>query len=318
MNKFIIALALFVAVSAAFLPKEDENMFKFMKFMKQYNKQYDSLEEFQMRFAIFEENLTKLDNHERLVPHMDITEEEFRNKLTLSASEIPKTKAFASTYKPTISMEALPESHDWRAKGAVTAVKDQGQCGSCWAFSAIANLEGQDFLTNGTLRNLAEQQLVDCDKLDSGCNGGWMDNAFTYFKTSKVMLTKDYKYTARGSSCKYDAGKGTFNVVSFKDIPQNEDELAKAVYELGPISVAVDATAFQFFTGGHIMTAKECNYRQLDHGVAVVGFGVENGTKYWIVKNSWGAGWGEEGYIRIQRGVGACGINMAASTASLK
>lgn len=318
MNKFILALALFVAVSTTFLPKEDEDMFKFMKFMRQYNKEYDSVEEFQMRFEIFRENLTKLADHERLVPHMDISEEEFKTRLTLSASAIPKAKANSSRYESTLTLGEIPESQDWRQHGAVTPVKDQGQCGSCWAFSAIANIEGQDFLTNGTLRTFAEQQLVDCDRdQDQGCNGGLMDNAFTYFETNKVMLSKDYPYKAVDGTCKYVAAEGKFNVKSFKDISQNEGDLAQAVYELGPISVAVDASAFQFYQGG-IMSGTDCNYQYLNHGVTVVGYGVENGKNFWIVKNSWGLGWGESGYIRVERGVGACGINMNASTALLK
>lgn len=319
MNKLILALVFIAAVSATFLPKEDEVMFKFMKFIRQYNKEYSSVEEFQIRFEIFKHNLSKVEDHERFVPHMDVSEEEFKNKLTLSAAAIPKSRANSSKYESTLALGELPDTHDWISKGAVTPVKDQGSCGSCWAFSAIANIEGQDFLTNGKLRAFSEQQLVDCDRAqDQGCNGGLMDNAFTYFQTKKVMLGSDYPYKGRDETCKYNETKGQFNVKSFKDVSQNENDLATAVFELGPISVAVDASAFQFFQGGHIMTGKECNYSQLNHGVTVVGFGVEKGVKFWMVKNSWGQGWGEKGYIRIERGVGACGINMAASSALLK
>jgi len=160
------------------------------------------------------------------------------------------------------------------------------------------------------LITLSEQELVDCDKTDSGCQGGLMDNAFAFLKQNGVDTDADYKYTGRDGACQAKKFTPKVKVTGFKDISTNEDEIARVLVENGPLSVAVDASSFQFYAGG----IAQCSYRQLNHGVTLVGYGEDNGRKFWIVKNSWGTGWGEQGYIRIPRGKGACGINMMVST----
>jgi len=286
-----------------------------MKFISQHNKEYSSVEEFQEKFEVFKVNLDNASNHESFSPFMDMTTEEFQYQLTLNTSAIPAARATMERYTLKGLVEA-PATHDWRDHGVVNAIKNQGQCGSCWAFSAIANIESQYALKNGKLLDLSEQELVDCDTIDYGCGGGWMDNAFKWFETSGVMTGKDYPYRGVGGTCKYDADRSIFKLKSYQDVSKNESDIKNVVFEHGPLSVAVDASAFQFYPGG-IMTAKECNYRQLNHGVAIVGYGTENGVDFWIVRNSWGAGWGENGYIRVERGAGACGINTTVSTAVL-
>ncbi|KAF9591097.1 hypothetical protein IFM89_001441 [Coptis chinensis] len=216
---------------------------------------------------------------------------------------------------------AVPSSMDWRKKGAVTPIKDQGQCGSCWAFSTVASMEGITQLTTGTLISLSEQELVDCDVNgeDQGCEGGLMDDAFDFIVQNHGLATEGtYPYKAIDGTCdKKKEASHAANITGHEDVPANDEKaLLKAVANQ-PIAVAIDAggSDFQFYSSG-VFTG-ECG-TQLDHGVTAVGYGTaSDGTKYWLVKNSWGTAWGENGYIRMQRDIGAaegiCGIAMMAS-----
>ena len=319
MNKFILALALFVAVSATVV-RDEIDMFNFMKFVKQHNKEYSSYEEFHHKFEVFRQNLNKVENTESYSPFMDISEDEFSSRLNLDAASIAEARSKMTRYTPKLTLRDLPSSYDAREHGLVSHVKNQGQCGSCWAFSAIANIEGQQSKKAGKITTLSEQQLVDCDTVDQGCNGGLMDNAFEFLiKEGGVESDSDYPYTGRHGTCKFSKTKVVAKIKDFKDISQNEDEIAAVLVENGPLSVAVNANTFQFYTGGILKpTTKSCNPAGLNHGVTLVGFGEEGGIKYWIIKNSWGQTWGEQGYIRLQRGTGACGVNTNVSTAHLE
>ncbi|KAJ6760822.1 CYSTEINE PROTEASE FAMILY C1-RELATED [Salix purpurea] len=216
-------------------------------------------------------------------------------------------------------VDKVPASVDWRKKGAVTAVKDQGQCGSCWAFSTIVAVEGINYIKTNKLVSLSEQELVDCDTAENqGCNGGLMEDAFEFIK-KKGGITSESNYPYKGKDGKCDAEKENNPAVcidGYEKVPENdEDALLKAAANQ-PVAVAIDAggSDFQFYSEG-VFTGK-CG-TELDHGVAVVGYGTTlDGTKYWIVKNSWGPEWGEKGYIRMQRSIskkGLCGIAMDAS-----
>jgi len=160
---------------------------------------------------------------------------------------------------------------------------------------------------------LSEQQIVDCDTVSMGCGGGWMDNAFQYIQTFGGLETEaDYPYKARDQTCKNDKSKAKLQVTGHHSISKNEDDILKAVFENGPLSVAINATPFQYYTGGII--TEPCS-AALNHGVVIVGYGSEGGVDYWIIRNSWGASWGEQGYARMIRGKGECGINTTVSTA---
>jgi C1A family cysteine protease len=210
-----------------------------------------------------------------------------------------------------LSTSNLSGSVDWRTKGAVNPVQDQGQCGSCWAFSSTAAMEGEHFLKTGDLLKLSEQQFVDCDKKSSGCNGGLEMWAFMYAKANPQELEKDYQYTARTQKCKADKTKEVVTATSYTAVPKKSDAQLKAALDVQPTCVSVEAdTDFQFYTTG-ILNAKNCG-TNLDHAVTAVGYGVDaNNNEYYIVRNSWGPSWGEEGYIRMaagQDGNGVCGI----------
>lgn len=219
----------------------------------------------------------------------------------------------------TVPVSAPPASVDWTDKGVVTPVKDQGQCGSCWAFSATGAMEGAWAISKKQLFNLSEQELVDCSVLqgNQGCNGGLMDQAFQYVVANKGLATDaEYPYTATGpNTCQSETSVMTIS--GFKDVPANSETALVSAIVQQPVSVAVEAdqSVFQFYSGGVMTSACGTN---LDHGVLAVGYGTLGGKDYYKVKNSWGADWGTDGYILLGRGAafgssGQCGIQMDPS-----
>ncbi|KAH8618095.1 putative Papain family cysteine protease Protein of unknown function (DUF3586) [Trypanosoma vivax] len=211
-----------------------------------------------------------------------------------------------------------PAAVDWRRKGAVTPVKDQGSCGSCWSFSAIGNIEGQWAAAGNPLTSLSEQMLVSCDTKDNGCGGGLMDNAFEWIvkeNSGKVYTEKSYPYVSGGGEeppCKPRGHEVGATITGHVDIPHDEDAIAKYLADNGPVAVAVDATTFMSYSGGVVTS---CTSEALNHGVLLVGYNDSSKPPYWIIKNSWSSSWGEKGYIRIEKGTNQCLVAQLASSA---
>jgi len=241
---------------------------------------------------------------------------ELKRKLGMSypVRSRPKRAAFVTE---TEQGSSLPAEVDWRNEGWVTPVKNQGQCGSCWSFSATGALEGQNFNKTGVLVSLSEQNLIDCSTANYGCNGGDIDYAFQYVEGNGGIDTETaYPYTGQQGSCHYNAANSAAGCSGWVDLPSgDEDALQQAVATVGPISVAIDASSimFQLYHSG-IYQNPFCSSTNLDHAVLVVGYGTSNGQPYWLVKNSWGTSWGQQGYFMMARNDGnMCGIATSSS-----
>jgi len=312
-----------LAVGAIAAPFSDSVLFE--AFKNVHNKVYKDAAEESVRFAVFKANLRLIEQHNAkghsfrlgVTKFADLTNDEFQrfNGFKSSASRPQATATFQST------VSDLPATVDWRTKNIVTPVKDQAQCGSCWAFSAVASTEGQHALKTGKLVSLSEQNLVDCSQAEGnqGCGGGLMDQAFQYIIDAGGIDTEaSYPYEAEDDQCKFSKKNVGATVTGFKDIPTGDEKsLQQAVATVGPISVAIDASSFNFqlYSGG-VYNATDCGNTQqdLDHGVTAVGYGTDNGQDYWLIKNSWGSSWGLSGYIKLARNAGnLCGVATDAS-----
>jgi len=327
---------------------------KFINWQKQYNKKYNSLEENEIRFEIFKENadivehLNAQKNGARfaLNKFADLSTEEFRETILMPPRKVPEIDP--SFYVPVSEIVTdLPTSFDWRDKGAVTAVKNQGSAGTCWAFSTTGNIEGQWFLTGNNLTSFSEEQIVECDTHDCGVFGGWPYRAYEYvMEVGGLEMETAYPYCCGGGKdtcypCMADKNR-TFcgpppsycnvtchskssafvgKISNWTAISKNETEIAVQLMAIGPLSVLIDASTLEFYDGG-VWDPLFCSNTALDHAVLIVGFGVEDGifenTPFWTVKNSWGKDWGNSGYFNIIRGDGKCGINTMVTSSVIK
>jgi len=280
---------------------------------------YSTQDEHDMRYEIFNFNMRKAAIHNSenhgftmgVTRFADWTEKEFLDYVgSTQMSHVAGEPFDASVY------EVNADKVDWVANGAVTGVKDQGQCGSCWAFSTTGSLEGQNQIKNKALVSFSEQELVDCSKDEGnlGCNGGLMDYGFDYVKAKGICKEADYPYTAADGTCATTCTPALKTISGYVDV-KSEDDLETAVSNVGPVSVAVDANVkWQLYSSG-IMSKELCNPKKLDHGVLAVGY--DNSEMSWKVKNSWGASWGEKGYVRLAKGSDTCGIAQQPSYPTL-
>eukprot|EP00056_Hartaetosiga_gracilis_P002434 m.53562 g.53562 ORF g.53562 m.53562 type:complete len:347 (+) comp11044_c0_seq1:35-1075(+) len=300
------------------------------EFKEKFNKKYLTDEEHDNRFNVFVNNMEKaaVMNKEAgeqvygMTKFSDLTAEEFRATYLMDHSYLNKliddrraTARYANLPEYT-TLHDLPKEFDWRTKGGVTPVKNQGDCGSCWAFSTTENIESVWHIEGGHLLvPLAVAQIVDCDKVDDGCNGGDLPSAFNYvLKAGGLMSESAYPYHDHDAACNFNPSEITAKIDGWEYVSKDKNETQMQVYiqEKTPIAICVDAESWQSYTGGVIK--RGCG-KMLDHCVQLVGWGEEKNVPYWIVRNSWGADWGLDGYLYVERNKDECGIGKEPASA---
>jgi cathepsin L len=288
--------------------------------MHKYHKSYNH-DEFQSRYKIFKEKMDFIEGHNKANKTYTVSLNKFAD---LSNQEFARfylgtrvTKNLPAHVRQT-RVRGLPTSYSWVEKGAVTHIKNQGQCGSCWSFSTTGSVEGCHFLAKMKLVSLSEQNLVDCSTAqgNQGCDGGLMTQAMDYIISNKGIDTESsYPYTAEDGTCAYNAANSGSMLGKYVNVNAGDEGDLQIKVNSGPTSVAIDASqnSFQLYTSG-VYNEPACSTSQLDHGVLAVGWGVSSGTDYWLVKNSWGTDWGIQGYIWMSRNNGnQCGIATMAT-----
>ncbi|XP_078061002.1 LOW QUALITY PROTEIN: cathepsin L-like [Mustelus asterias] len=302
---------------------EGELRTQFEEFKVKYKKDYEGLEE-ERRFRIFVDNLKeakRMQEQDRgtavygVTKFSDLSDEEFAkyylnpiisNNNGTWPEEVKWTEANGR-----LANLSAPSRFNWKKKGAITRVKDQRRCGCCWAFGAVASIESMWFIRTKKLVELSEQELVDCDTLDHGCRGGYPYNAFnSIINMGGIMDSEDYSYRGIKDVCAFKQSKVSAKIQSYRNIRPHEAEMAAWLAQEGPIVVTMNAGAMKGYVRGISRPElNECSPNNLNHVVLVVGYAVSRRHPFWIIKNSWGADWGERGYFRLYRGEEACGIN---------
>jgi cysteine peptidase B len=317
--KSVLLLVALLVVCASAVTVQDWKVWK-----AKYNKTYANVEEELKRFQIFEINhgkaaeLSKLNKYATFGDniYMDMSAAEFKTrhnaeKYFKMEAEL-RAKSVAVSHRGALNSSfSAPNSWDWRPRGAVTGIKNQGQCGSCWSFSTTGNIEGQWAISGHALTSLSEQELVSCDTSDSGCGGGLPSNAYQWlisYQGGAIVTSASYPYVSGNGAvpgCSLGGQPTGATIAGFNYVTQSEGAMVNWLVQYGPISIGVDAETWQTYGGG-VMT--NCYGTSLDHAVLIVGYDLSASPAYWIVKNQWGTSWGESGYIRLQYGTDQCGL----------
>jgi len=321
MKALFVAFAILALTSAIPLLRTEEELLNLWESWKQeYEVGYQSSGEEAYRFSVFLNNYYAIHEQMEKDPFVELSLNKFATYTQEEFGALMKCTERADTLQcngegsqcPQYPTNNLPDSWDWRDKGAVSPVKNQGSCGSCWAFSTTGALEGLNYLNTSKMVTFSEQQLVDCDNDVDGCNGGLMDDALMYASKFGIETEATYPYRGVDGECKYSKSDAQMVNTGCNCVePKSIEQLQAAVVQQ-PVSIAVQANqvSWQFYTGGVISSF--CG-DQLDHGVLAVGYAQEKGKDAWIVKNSWGPNWGNAGYVYIERntknnGDGSCGV----------
>jgi cathepsin L len=319
----LVIFALLVASTLAARVTKSETQSAFVNWMHVNSKSY-SHDEFQVRFQNFKNNVNFINkwNADKTHTHKvalnkfaDLSGKEFA--ALYNGVRVPESYVHTATFQVDPSIK-LPDSFDWRTQGAVTGIKNQGQCGSCWAFSTTGSVEACHFFGAKNLVGLSEQNLVDCSQAqgNQGCNGGLMTAAMDYIIANKgIDSESSYPYTAEDGNCQYAASNEASTETAYSNVASGDENALQQSVSKGPTSVAIDASqsSFQFYSSG-VYSDPNCSSSQLDHGVLAVGWGSDSGQAYWIVKNSWGTDWGQSGYIWMARNDNnMCGIATMAT-----
>jgi len=351
--KVIILVVLILAFIATSFTSETKDLValkqKFDALVAKHGRNYKNEEEYQTRFAIFQENGVRIEQMRKNDPgatydfnkFFDLSKEEFdahyKGFKKAPVDTLARSCLASGITAPRLDVTDIPTAFDWRTKGVVNPVKDQAMCGSCWAFSTAANIESAHAIKNGKLFSLSEQQIVDCSHgccnvppygkvCNQGCNGGWMWNAMQDIMATGIETEEVYPYKGYDEQCAFNKSKIVVTISNYTCLSNpnsttgaDEGQMATYTYLHGPLSIALNAEWLQFYYGG-ITDPWSCDATALDHAVLIVGYEVDTNwldesVPVWIVRNSWGADWGESGYFRIARGSGVCGLNNAVVSA---
>uniref|UniRef100_A0A0N4ZRS6 Pept_C1 domain-containing protein n=1 Tax=Parastrongyloides trichosuri TaxID=131310 RepID=A0A0N4ZRS6_PARTI len=314
--------------------KEKKNLCNFIKFINDFNKSYISNEEKLRRFEYYLKNIDEIekadkeDDYVEFKPnkYSDWSDEELK-KLLLTKEEIDYIKDIPETEDAFLPMEASNShlnsntSFDWRDRKVITPVKDQGNCGSCAFFANVAVIESLYAISGKPLTRLSEQELLDCDLKENGCNGANRVNIFEFAQRHGVVWENYYQYKGIQSECKNMSNRPRVYISGYKFLGRNEDSWIKYLETTGPFSVGVQVPKQMYYYSSGIFDPSEddCKNKSMgSHAMAVIGYGEENGKKYWLLKNSWGQGYGfENGYLKMRRGINSCGIALYAYGAKI-
>jgi len=324
----LLSCLIWTAFSLQQTLRPGENHFR--QWMVHHSKEYKSVEEYELRLQNFQASLVRIEEHSSKLSNganfslnkfSDLSPQEFQEKYLMKRPvKNPRGGDRRGVLKPAASASALPTKFDWRDKKVVSPVKDQGQCGSCWAFSAVENVESVWMLakniTQDKMPALAPQQVVDCSYLDLGCNGGNPPFAYEYIMSSGLETNSDYPYTAKDGTCSYNKAEVYATIKTWKWATNYDNEvlLQQNLMSFAPLSICVDASNWQDYSSGIMTGSQCCSLCFLDHCVQLVGYDNSGSTGYWIVRNSWGSDWGVDGYIWLQMGHNVCGLTDEATS----